>query len=127
MEFTPPRHRGRIDSIVPMINIVFLLLIFFLMTATIAPPEPLDLTPPDSAATDAAEHGDTVFVGADGRMLFAGASGPAVFEAIAARAADAPPLLIRADRGVPASRIAGILAELGARGIGSVQLLVGRS
>ncbi|MGR3522560.1 MAG: biopolymer transporter ExbD, partial [Paracoccus sp. (in: a-proteobacteria)] len=31
-----------------MINVVFLLLIFFLLTAQIAPAPPFDVTPPDS-------------------------------------------------------------------------------
>ena len=39
--FTPDAARAPTrDSTVPMINIVFLLLIFFLITAQIAPPAP---------------------------------------------------------------------------------------
>lgn len=38
MQFDLPQRRSRPESVVPMINIVFLLLIFFLMTAQIAPP-----------------------------------------------------------------------------------------
>ena len=57
MRFAPPGARPRRprESAVPMINIVFLLLIFFLMTATIAPPAPFAVTPP--AAERAGETG----------------------------------------------------------------------
>lgn len=49
MDFAPPKRRPRAESIVPMINVVFLLLIFFLMTAQIAPPDPFEVAPPNCA------------------------------------------------------------------------------
>ena len=64
MQFPDPPRRKPPESIVPMINVVFLLLIFFLMTAQIAPPDPFEINPPDSAqAGDPAEGGQvTCFV-----------------------------------------------------------------
>jgi len=41
MEFARPRHRRPLEPIVPMINVVFLLLIFFLMSAQIRTPRPV--------------------------------------------------------------------------------------
>ncbi|NHX27772.1 biopolymer transporter ExbD, partial [Escherichia coli] len=46
MQFPQHPRRDRGENIVPMINVVFLLLIFFLMTAQIGPPAPIDVTPP---------------------------------------------------------------------------------
>ncbi len=39
-------QRRSSENIVPMINVAFLLLVFFLMTAVIMPPEPADITLP---------------------------------------------------------------------------------
>jgi periplasmic protein TonB len=53
MDFGSPPRRPRAESVVPMINVVFLLLVFFLMTATIAPPDPFASVPPDPFASAA--------------------------------------------------------------------------
>ena len=124
MDFSQPRRRSRTDSIVPMINIVFLLLIFFLMTATIAPPAPVEVAPPESTAEGRVERQRTLFVAADGRLAFGEARGGEVFDALAGLPMDGPPLLIRADRGVPGARVAEVISRLGALGLGRVRLIV---
>ena len=49
MDFAPRRPaRPARENIVPMINVVFLLLVFFVMTAQIAPPDPFDIAPPEA-------------------------------------------------------------------------------
>ena len=125
-ELPPGRRRGRIDSVVPMINIVFLLLIFFLMTATIAPPDPLAVRLPEGAAGDAAGRSEVLHVAADGRLAYGEARGEAVFAAIAARGPDAPALRVRADRGLEGAALADLLARIGAAGAGPVRLVVGQ-
>ncbi|WP_322867174.1 biopolymer transporter ExbD [Aquicoccus sp. G2-2] len=45
MDIPRPVRRPRGEAILPMINVVFLLLIFFLMTAELAPPEPVAVAP----------------------------------------------------------------------------------
>lgn len=124
MDFSQPRRRSRIDSIVPMINIVFLLLIFFLMTATIAPPAPVEVAPPQSTADGRVERQRTLFVAADGRLAVGEARGDAVFDALAGLPQDGPPLLIRADRGVPGARVAEVISRLGTLGLDRVKLIV---
>ena len=126
MDFTTPRRRSRIDSIVPMINIVFLLLIFFLLTATVAPPDPLSVVLPESTAEARADRSGVLHVAADGRLAFEGVEGEAVYAAIADRPEDAPPLLLRADRALPGAALAGVMRRLGAAGTGPVRLVVGR-
>ncbi len=124
MEFPRPRTRSRPETIVPMINVVFLLLIFFLMTAEIAPPAPFDVTPPQAGAETGAEAGAVLHLSADGRVAFGGAEGPAAWEALAARDAGAGPLTVRADAGLPAAELAALLRRLGEIGVGGIELAV---
>ncbi|MBT8455411.1 MAG: biopolymer transporter ExbD [Rhodobacteraceae bacterium] len=122
MDFGTSSSRRRTDSLVPMINVVFLLLIFFLMTATIAPVPPFELTEPEAEALAAGQGGDTLFIGPDGALAFAGVQGTAAMTALARREGDSP-LDIRADAGLPATRLAGLLGELAALGIDETRLI----
>ncbi|MCC6303843.1 MAG: biopolymer transporter ExbD [Rhodobacteraceae bacterium] len=119
----PPATRTRDDGIVPMINVVFLLLVFFLMVATLAPPEPFAVAPPAAAGAPngARAGGATLHVAADGRLAFEGAEGEA---ALAAAAAAAGPLELRADRALAAAALARLLARLAGRGREEVRLVV---
>ena len=119
MDFGARPRRPRGESIVPMINVVFLLLIFFLMTATIAPPDPFGATPPEARAAESAQRSETLHVGPDGALAFGDLRGDA---ALAAIPADAP-LLVRADASLPASDLAGILARLAEAGVADVRLV----
>ena len=118
MQFARPKRRQPREAIVPMINVVFLLLIFFLMTATIAPPDPLDVSPP-LAASDPAERAQALVVSADGTLAFGTARGQAAIVA----ALSVGPLTIRADAGLPGAELAGILARLADLGAGQVQIV----
>ena len=127
MLFAPPRpNRSPRENIVPMINVVFLLLIFFLMTAQIAPPEPFEVTPPGSSSEAPADGPATLYIAPDGSLAFLQARGEdAVFAALASAPHD-DPLLIRADAGLRADRLAGLLARLAAVGIAQVALVTTR-
>ncbi len=122
MQFSAPRRRTRSENIVPMINVVFLLLIFFLMTARIAPPDPIEITPPAADAGDAAgTRAAVLMVGADGELAFAGVRGEAVFDALAGLDRTAP-LLIRADADLPARDLAALLPRLAGMGFADLSL-----
>jgi len=125
MDFATPRRRRPSEAIVPMINVVFLLLIFFLMSAQITPPAPFDVTLPESASDNAARPADTLYMDAEGRLAFNAARGSAVYDAIAARAVPDTPLQIRADARLEAQALARLLPELAARGILEIELLTG--
>lgn len=149
IDLPPSRRPG--ESILPMINVVFLLLIFFLISARLTPPEPFPVTPPDSVAEGKTEGEIVLFLAADGRLGFretesvvlgAAESGGAtmsddpVLTALAAEVellcaersceipADRPPLQLRADTAVPATRLAQLMPVLGALGVARVDLLV---
>jgi len=134
MKFPAPSRAAPRESIVPMINVVFLLLIFFLMTAQITPPEPFEVTPPQANAQDPAESSFTIYLGADEQLAYRDASG--LQNALAALRADhatycektpcpdgPPPVILRADATMPAERLAALLPHFKAAGIAQLQLI----
>lgn len=125
IDFAPPRRRTRGESIVPMINVVFLLLVFFLMTSQLAPPEPIDVTPPEAGGETVEPGPATLFMGPDGTVAFRDLTGPdalAAFAAAGAGAAQAP--VLRADRAAEARKVARVLNELARQGLAGVSLVV---
>lgn len=123
MDFAPltPRRQIR-ESVVPMINVVFLLLIFFLMSAQIAPPDPVSITPPMAQYTDQPlTAGDRVaWLDAEGLLYAQGVTGA---QALSVLSADPGPLILRADAAMPAALFARVLHELGAAGLDDVTLV----
>ena len=139
MDFSTPERRARETSLLPMINVVFLLLVFFLIAAKLAPPEPFAVTPPEAAAQEETAGDFTLYLGADGRLGFDGtesaeASGDAALLAqlngaradYCARvdcAAQPPRLMLRADAEAPVARLAALLPALGTVGFAQVDLV----
>lgn len=133
MSFAQKARRTPPESIVPMINVVFLLLIFFLMTAQIAPPEPFEVTPPTVQEGDPATGSFTLFLGADGTLGFREHTDTqTVLSALqqerqafcrAQLECVSPDLTLRADSGVDGRILAGILKQLGGAGFASVELV----
>lgn len=120
LDFTPPQPVRRAgESVVPMINVVFLLLIFFLMSAVIAPPDALDVTPPTGTADERAEPGDALLMDAQGTLAFGTVVGDAALEAVPVGA-----VVIRADSAADGAALARVIARLAARGITDVTLTV---
>lgn len=124
MDFSSPQRRQMGESIVPMINVVFLLLIFFLMTAQITPPDPFDVSPP-VAATQAEPLSEAVaYVDKTARLHFQGADGEVAFAAIQT-ASDAQTVLrLRADAALPAKDMAILLRRFASAGLSNVELIV---
>jgi biopolymer transport protein ExbD len=116
----PPRPDPP-ESIVPMINVVFLLLIFFLMTARIAPPDPFGVEPPESTAGGPGAAPLVLQVSDAGEIAYGAARGEAAVEAIAADAAGEP-VTVRAGAALPGQDLARILAELAGGGVETIEL-----
>jgi len=73
MRFEPPRPRNDEERILPLINVVFLLLIFFMLAGRLAASDPFEIAPPRSASEGPAASQDLlVLVGADGRLALDG-------------------------------------------------------
>jgi biopolymer transport protein ExbD len=69
----PASHRPDIEPVLPLINVVFLLLIFFMIAGRLAPGLPADLSPPESEVAS----GDTnepirLVVDSDGGLFWQG-------------------------------------------------------
>lgn len=120
-------RKRRSEGVVPMINVVFLLMIFFLMSTTLAPERNAGLELPESVAGEATGAGKAMVVSADGTIAWGQYRGE---EAIRAAAeAHARPgsgaLVVQADRQVEGAVIARLLGQLGAAGVAESALVTG--
>ena len=117
----PRAQRSSREPVVPMINVVFLLLIFFLMTAQIVPPAPFDLTLPE-AGGDEDQGAAELYISADGEVAFETLRGDAALALAATRANEAP-LRVHADATLSAAALATILRQLAEQGATQVELV----
>ena len=137
MEFSDPPRRAAEASLLPMINVVFLLLIFFLIAARMTPQEPFAVSPPEAAAAQDADEAlgqFTLYLDVEGRAGYRGALGEAALPALAAARAQhcavvdcavtPPRLSLRADARSPAAVLAGLMPRLGALGFADLELVV---
>lgn len=81
MDLREPERKELPESVIPMINVVFLLLIFFLISATLTPP--IDATPPVSAADSERADPPELVIEKSGAIVFGDVQGA---DAIAAAA-----------------------------------------
>ena len=73
MRFQPPRPKSDDERILPLINVVFLLLIFFMLAGKLATIDPIEVTPPRSASEGMIDTRELVIViGANGDLAFDG-------------------------------------------------------
>lgn len=124
MDFSTPPPRPRTESIVPMINVVFLLLIFFLMTSNLATPEPFEVTPPDAAASVEPEADYVLYIDKAGTLSFEGAENTEALDAIAALNTSVTSIQVRADAELEAAAMARVLIDLTTAGLSQVELIV---
>jgi len=69
----PRSQRTSEENVLPLINIVFLLLIFFMIAGALSTTAPFPLHPPQTGAADATEAPrDGIAIGAEGQLAFAG-------------------------------------------------------
>jgi biopolymer transport protein ExbD len=133
MDFSEPPRRQPAENLLPMINVVFLLLIFFLISAELVPPEPFTVAPP-AANSEAERAGEWLLhLNAEGELGYRDALGPEALTALAAARDEAcavtdcetiPPVLtLRADAAVPATRLAALLPQIRAAGFAQLELI----
>lgn len=125
MDIANPRpRRPRAESIVPMINVVFLLLIFFLMTSQLAPPEPFEVETPSATGGTEAQAELILYIDDTGTMNFDGINGDAAIATLKAQMGGTDVALLRADAALEASVLANILQKLGVAGVAQVEIAV---
>lgn len=124
MEFPQKPKAPRSESIVPMINVVFLLLIFFLMTSQIVPPEPFEVMPPSSSLQQETASDVTLYLDKSGLLAFEDLRGDAAIAKAIETVEDGMPLRLRADAQMEAKVLAQTLHTLTGFGLKNVELVV---
>lgn len=112
------KNRTASDSIVPMINVAFLLLIFFLMTAVLAPPDLFKVSPPAASVVSAQPLPGTLVINAEGELAIGQVRGDAVYAAL-----PNGPLRVRADAALDGARLVQIVGRLADAGVTSIELV----
>ena len=130
MHFARPRPRNDEERILPLINVVFLLLIFFMLAGRLSASDPFDVDPAQSRSEGPAESPEMlVLVGADGRLALDGdimdeiALGTAVAKRLADGSTAAPRIRLKADGGAQADRVVAVMELLREAGVEMLNLL----
>lgn len=128
MKVSPPwdrrPRRGPDDQALPLINIAFLLLVFFLLAGTLLPPSPFAITELEllngAASLDAPER---LLMAPDRRMAYRGEA--LTREGITASlfAELEGPLRVQVDATTEAQQVVNLLRRLAAAGVERVELI----
>ena len=128
MRFDQDIPKDEPDTILPLINVVFLLLIFFIMTGALHAVDYFNVNPPSSSSEIQGSLDDTIIlVGSDGRIAIGnkemdGADMQlAILDRLAANSGAV--VRIKADGRVDAARVVEIMELIEAVGVGRVLLL----
>ena len=129
----PLRKDGRqAEPLLPMIDVVFFLIIFFMMVPHFAEPEPFAVARPVAGADGQVAGEGAVYVSAAGQVAVAVEGGvaedDAAIAALAARCTGGScgPVLVHADAAAPARAVAALLSELAAAGLADLRLVTVR-
>lgn len=129
MKITPPAevHRSEL-SVVPLVNVVFLLLVFFMLVGQISSPEPLDIRPPRAiSGKDDTNQTVEILLTREGRIAVQRVVVPEsrLGGSVARILADQPDATfqLKADARVDAVRMIRIMERLRAAGVERLTLL----
>ncbi|GAB4357553.1 MAG: hypothetical protein Kow00114_09150 [Kiloniellaceae bacterium] len=127
------RKAGSEERILPLINVVFLLLIFFMLAGRLTAAAPFDVAPPHSAAAGAPQKAEdgrpreaVILLAADGRLALDGTplDAAALQAALAERLAARPdlPVHLKADGDAEAAAVVALMERLRDAGVARLQL-----
>jgi biopolymer transport protein ExbD len=127
MRLAPPKPPRERESTIALINIVFLMLIFFLIAGSLAPPLDGEVSLIATNDADPADPPDALVALADGSLHYRGAAtSPHGF--MAARADDADPTVkLAADRELPAAKLIDLANALREAGAETVRVVTERA
>lgn len=127
IEFDEPRRRPPYETMVPLINVVFLLLIFFLLAGTMEPSEPAKVTLPSGQIDDKNTRlPATIYLDSDGflwlgkNMVPPELSGLMIRGFLKEEATDR--VAIKADQEAPAEALLTVMESLRKAGVKEVTL-----
>jgi biopolymer transport protein ExbD len=114
--------------ILPLINIVFLLLVFFMVAGRLSTGDPFEVAPPEAANAGAAQlDGAEILLGPTGDLALDGRrmDRATLLDRLERRLRDAPamPLRLRADRAGEARSLVALMQDLRALGAREVTLI----
>lgn len=129
MRIARPAPRTRPETVIALIDVVFFLLVFFMLIGRMDATAPFDVTPPLAATgADMPGGGITLSVAADGRLALDGAPVAAdrLPELLGARLGNDPGILVRvnAHRETELRRVLPLVARIEAMGAREVVLVV---
>jgi biopolymer transport protein ExbD len=127
MKLHRPAKRPEQENVIPLINVVFLLLIFFMLAGKLGQSDPFELTPPTSESARApTERPATVYVGADGRTALGDEvlALQALESAVRERMGNGGGVVrLKTDKAAEANRVIDIMEALRRAGVERVTLL----
>ena len=132
MRLPRPTVRTNQESTITLINVVFLMLIFFLIAGSLTPPMDKEVALISTAESNQAEPPDALFVTAQGSIRARDAEiTPAGYVAKVRQDrllvyGDEVTVKIAADRDLPAERLIGIVAELRDAGASRITVVTER-
>ena len=130
MRLPAPPPRPAREPIGPLVDVVFLLLVFFLLAGTLEPAPPLQVEAPRSGQADSGTEAGptlTLFLDADGRLgldgqvVDAGDQGPILAKRLPEQTGR--PVRLIADAEAASGRVLSLLAELRRLGAGEIALV----
>jgi len=129
MNLVRPKKRSESENIIPLINIVFLLLIFFMITAKLASSDAIEIHPPVSAqpASEQSQDGLTIYLNHEDKIYFDGhsLSPHELFSILSTQpeSKDTRSITLKADSNASARKLVSILDTLKQSGIKKIELL----
>ena len=113
------------ERILPLINVVFLLLIYIMLAGKLAAVDPFLTEPPRSASEGTTRMNEVVvYVGADGSVALNGVVlNRTELQSAIARYGGLQTVLLKADGSTPAVRVVAVTDLLGAAGVEKIDLL----
>ena len=128
MALAPQPIRRRPEPMIALINVVFLMLVFFLVAAQVAPPLGREVKLVETERLEGRAPPDAAVIRADGTMVYRGAeiTPEAYLAARLSEQAGAVGLRLVPDRDLPAARLVAIAGNLRRAGAGEIRIVTER-
>ena len=122
MNFRKTSYVSEKENIVPMINIVFLLLIFFLITSSLVSRPGEIIERPIGLSNSQVEDPNYLFVTSSSEIMYLGQTGELAWNLI--KESDLNTLTIEADRNMPATKFISLMNKLSDMNIPHFEMVV---
>ena len=122
MNFRKTSYASEKENIVPMINVVFLLLIFFLITSSLVPRPGEIIDRPFGLSNSHAKDPNYLFITSSAEIMYLGQTGEAAWDVIKK---NKPALLtLEADRNLAAQKFISLINKLDSMNITQLEMIV---